>query len=153
MDPFIVRNMTYGIEDSLISTTGMIVGISAYGASKRDVLVSGSILVMVEALSMAFGAFLSEESFMRASGIPASDAWKYGTVMLLSYVLAGMIPLSPYAMSLKNPSAWATGLALVGLYALTYFTGRSHADAASLVAIGGAILGISIYVGLKLQHA
>jgi len=56
-----LRNFVFGVEDSLVSTVGLLSGIAAAGVAQKDILVSGVVLIFVEAFSMAVGSFLSEE--------------------------------------------------------------------------------------------
>ncbi len=57
-----VRNIIFGIEDSLVSTVGLLAGIAVGNASIHTILSTGVIYVFVEGFSMAVGSFLSEES-------------------------------------------------------------------------------------------
>lgn len=54
-----VRNITFGIADSLVSTVGLLSGIDIIGASHATVISTGLIYAFVEAFSMAVGSFLS----------------------------------------------------------------------------------------------
>jgi predicted membrane protein (TIGR00267 family) len=57
-----IREMIFGVEDGLVSTTGAVVGIAAGAQDARIVILSGVVLVIVEALSMAAGTHLSAKS-------------------------------------------------------------------------------------------
>ena len=99
-----LREIVFGLEDSLVSTLGAVTGIALSTGNQDFVILSGVILVTVEAASMSAGSYLSEESAedaRRAAGEKTSQkteaspfmaAW----VMALFYVLGGMIPLGPY---------------------------------------------------------
>ena len=57
-----LRNTVFGVEDSLVSTVGLLSGIAATGSvSKSFILLTGIVYISVEAFSMAVGSFLSEE--------------------------------------------------------------------------------------------
>lgn len=156
-DPFFVRNMVYGLEDSLISTTGLVVGVAASGASRKTILVTGGILVLVEALSMSFGAFVSEDAFIKMSNVEKSTSQilKYALVMFLSYVIAGLVPMLPFILSSPHPIFGSVVLALISLYTLGVYMSTDqktrHARAGILMSVGGAILGLSIGVGSYLR--
>ncbi|HTM68870.1 MAG TPA: VIT1/CCC1 transporter family protein [Candidatus Binatia bacterium] len=57
-----IRELIFGLEDSLVSTLGVVVGIGAGTQDARVVILSGVVLVVVEALSMAAGSFISSKS-------------------------------------------------------------------------------------------
>lgn len=60
-----IREIVFGLEDSLVSTIGVVAGIAAGTGNQKIVILSGSVLVVVEALSMAAGSFLSSQSHHR----------------------------------------------------------------------------------------
>jgi len=57
-----VRSVLFGIEDSLVSTTGLIAGVSVGGASKEVVILSGIVAIAIEAVSMGAGEYLSDDA-------------------------------------------------------------------------------------------
>ena len=57
-----VREMVFGLEDSFVSTLGALTGIAAGTGSRYVVIHSGLVLVVVEALSMSAGSYLSSKS-------------------------------------------------------------------------------------------
>lgn len=57
-----IRELIFGLEDSLVSTLGVVVGVGAGTRDARVVMLSGIVLVIVEALSMAAGSFVSSKS-------------------------------------------------------------------------------------------
>lgn len=57
-----IRELVFGLEDSLVSTLGVVVGVGAGTADAKVVMLSGVVLVIVEALSMAAGSFISSKS-------------------------------------------------------------------------------------------
>jgi vacuolar iron transporter family protein len=57
-----VREVVFGLEDSLVSTLGAVSGV-AVGSGEADVVIlTGVVLVFVEAVSMAAGSYLSSKS-------------------------------------------------------------------------------------------
>lgn len=94
-----LRNFVFGVEDSLVSTVGLLSGIVIGGAEKQTILLTGVVLIFVEAFSMAVGSFLSEysvESYVGKSGPSVGQAIANGAIMFFSYFLSGFIPLFPY---------------------------------------------------------
>lgn len=57
-----IREVILGLEDGLISTLGVIVGVAAGTGSSRIVILSGIVAVFAEALSMAAGTYLSHKT-------------------------------------------------------------------------------------------
>lgn len=57
-----IRELVFGLEDSLVSTLGVVIGVAAGTEDARVVLLTGVVLVVVEALSMAAGSYLSSKS-------------------------------------------------------------------------------------------
>ena len=50
------------MEDSLVSTVGLLSGVAVANVPMTTILLTGLILIFVEAISMAAGSFLSEYS-------------------------------------------------------------------------------------------
>ena len=102
-----MRELVFGLEDSLVSTLGTITGIAVGTQNTYVVILSGFVLIAAESTSMAAGSYLSSRS---AEG--AEDEWEKeqgrkkhhvknhpirgALVMWVSYVLGGFIPLAPY---------------------------------------------------------
>lgn len=59
---FYMREIVFGFEDSLVSTLGVVTGVAIGSRSQFIVLLTGSVLIVVEALSMAAGSYLSSKS-------------------------------------------------------------------------------------------
>lgn len=57
-----IREVVFGLEDGLVSTMGAVAGIAAGTESAHIVVLSGLVIVAVEALSMAAGSYLSNKS-------------------------------------------------------------------------------------------
>lgn len=57
-----VREVVFGLEDSLVSTLGTITGVAVGTHDVFVVLLTGVVLVFVEAVSMAAGSYLSSKS-------------------------------------------------------------------------------------------
>ncbi|MDQ5952333.1 MAG: vacuolar iron transporter family protein [Patescibacteria group bacterium] len=57
-----IREVVFGLEDSLVSTLGTVSGVAVGSGDKYVVVLSGVVLVFVEAVSMAAGSYLSSKS-------------------------------------------------------------------------------------------
>lgn len=94
-----IRNFIFGVEDSLVSTVGLLSGITVVGTDKSTIILTGVVLIFVEAFSMAVGSFLSEhsvEDYMKKKDVPSRYSVFGGTIMFFSYFVSGFIPLFPY---------------------------------------------------------
>jgi predicted membrane protein (TIGR00267 family) len=137
-----MREIVFGLEDSLVSTLGAVTGIAAGAGSTFVVILSGLVLISVEALSMAAGSYLSsksaaeaEEEVLKEEGkterkILKSHPIRSGVVMGVFYLLGGIVPIAPYfwlPVDLAyGPSILAAALCLFGLGAWSaHFAKRS----------------------------
>ncbi|MFH2062979.1 MAG: VIT1/CCC1 transporter family protein [bacterium] len=57
-----IRELVFGLEDGIVSTGGAVIGIAAGTGDWQVVILSGLVIVIVEALSMAAGTYLSGKS-------------------------------------------------------------------------------------------
>jgi VIT1/CCC1 family predicted Fe2+/Mn2+ transporter len=117
-----MRNFVFGVEDSLVSTVGLLSGIAVAGVPRRTLILTGIVLIFVEAFSMAVGSFLSEHSaaeYMDNSEMPAKTSMIGGIIMFFSYFISGFIPLLPYLIFSGYYALWISiVLALLSLFAL-----------------------------------
>jgi hypothetical protein len=152
-DPFFIRNLVYGLQDSFISTTGVLVGATYAGLSSVAVIKTGIILIIVEALSMGFGAFLSEESFTETEGhmkLTLGELIYYGTVMFLSYIAAGLLVMFPYLVNASNASTWCLVIAMISQFILISYVQKSKTRVYVSTAVAAAILSVTIIVSINL---
>ncbi len=127
------RNFIFGVEDSLVSTVGLLSGIAVAGMSRETIFITGVVLILVEALSMAAGSFLSEtsaEEYEHAGGSTNSSLFG-GLIMFVSYFVAGFVPLLPYVV-------------LPGLLSLPASIIFSLLALFLLGAVSGALSGVSV---------
>ncbi len=93
------RNFIFGVEDSLVSTVGLLSGIAMANVPRETIFLTGIVLIFAEAFSMAAGSFLSESSakdYIDGSDKPSKDNFFSGIIMFFSYFISGFIPLSSY---------------------------------------------------------
>src|SRR5271157_1703904 len=94
-----VRNIIFGVADSLVSTVGLLSGIDMSGTSRQIIIMTGIVYAFVEAFSMAIGSFLSEESaeeYEIKGEVSGVKAVLSGTTMFISFIIASFIPILPY---------------------------------------------------------
>lgn len=93
------KSLVFGAEDSLVSTLGVLFGVASANMSKRSILVTGLIIISVEAISMGVGSFLTETSAHEVNGVDNADKPSMdGLIMFTSYFLFGFVPLVPYIL-------------------------------------------------------
>ena len=152
-----LRNFIFGVEDSLVSTVGLLSGVAVAGTSAKIIILAGVVLIFVEAFSMGVGSLLSEnvarefkkggEVSMRRSVVPS-------LIMFLSYFVAGFIPLSPYIFFEVQIAFWLSiGLALTSLFILGIVSARVSNTGMirhgfEMLLIGGTAIGLGVIVGV-----
>jgi VIT1/CCC1 family predicted Fe2+/Mn2+ transporter len=149
-----VRNFMFGVEDSLVSTVGLLSGVAAAGLSKNEVFLTGIVLIFVEAFSMAVGSYLSEESEEEYMKDKKSLSLHVGLIMFFSYFAAGFIPLAPYLVfSVTAAFVISIFLSLLALFTLGLVSSRvlkdkhTYKHAIRMLIIGGLAIGVGIMVG------
>lgn len=152
-DPFFIRNLVYGLEDSLISTSGVLVGVTFAGLPITHIIVTGIVLIIVEAISMAYGALVSEESFLISSKkkYTTGQILVYSMTMFISYIVAGFAVLTPYLLNLKYNYMYTIGIAIALLFCIVYFIQRNIVKALIITSVGTIVLLISIQSGRLLE--
>lgn len=151
-----LRNFTFGVEDSLGSTVGLLSGVAAAGVPRSTIIVTGLILIFTEALSMGVGSFLSEQSveeFERRRNLPWGESVPGAITMFLSYLLAGLLPIAPYVVwSLPMALYSSVAAAVVGLVVLGALNAKiAHTSAVKQMArmglLGGSVAVAGVMVG------
>lgn len=150
------RNFVFGVEDSLVSTVGLLSGISIAGVANQTIIMTGVVLIFVEAISMGAGSFLSESSaelYEHQKDSALSRSYMDALVMFISYLVSGFIPLLPY-LFLSSSQAFLGSIAvsLVALLVLGIASARlSHTSTTKgvlrMVLVGGAAIAIGSIVG------
>jgi len=154
IDKEYLQSAMFGFNDALVSTTGVIVGVSTGTNNKEVVILAGVVTILVEALSMGAGQYSSSKS---AHQLDKIDAFKVplisGVIMFGSYFLAGLIPLLPILIfPMEYSRNVAIVAALIGLFVLGYFKGRivkvsPLKSALEILIIGGLATSVGIIVG------
>lgn len=135
-----IREIVFGLEDSLVSTLGTLTGIAIGSRSTFIVILSGFVLLAAEGMSMAAGSYLSSKYAFDAEQVLHADLdchiphaphpIRNAVVMGVCYFVGGFVPLVPYffltvpyALILSIPIT-AVVLFLVGVWSSS-FTRRS----------------------------
>ncbi|TXH06446.1 MAG: hypothetical protein E6R05_01675 [Candidatus Moraniibacteriota bacterium] len=155
-----LKNFLFGVEDSLVSTVGLLAGVAAANAGRTAIITTGLVLIVVEGFSMGIGSFLTEETTEEIAGVDGKDglALKGGLTMLFSYVFAGLLPLSPYIF-LESSTAMPVSVAisLLGLFSLGFGTAvyfkrpKPILRALKMFLLGGLAVIVGMVIG-KIFH-
>jgi len=153
------RNFIFGVEDSLVSTVGLLSGVAAAETPRATIITSGIVLIFVEAFSMGVGSFLSEETAQESSRKAFSrlSVAKAAVVMFVSYFVAGFIPLAPYVLTDSTNAEWLSigvtlfSLMALGAFSARWFKGNVVTKAIEMLILGGLATLIGIGVGSILK--
>lgn len=154
-----LRSILFGIEDSLVSTTGLVAGISIGADSKSIVLLAGFVGVAIEAVSMGAGEYLSDDAVkdLNRHRDERSNPLVSGLYMLVSYFVVGFIPIAPF-MFLESPYSLIVSVtsALISLFLLGYIKGTilktsRFRSGVKIFLVGGVATIIGLIVGVVLK--
>lgn len=155
--PLYFRNFIFGVEDSLVSTVGLLAGIAIGGVSREIIFLTGAVVILVEAFSMAAGSFLVESSMEEYTHKRDKNERPLagGVVMFFSYVIAGFVPLASYIIFVSDTTAlYMSALtSLLALFALGLVGGSlSHVKivrrGVRMVLVGGIAVAAGVAAGL-----
>jgi predicted membrane protein (TIGR00267 family) len=158
-----MREIVFGLEDSLVSTLGAVTGIAVGTGSQYIVILSGLVLIAAEATSMSAGSYLStkhareaEILFHERKGSKIHDEAPHpiraAVVMGAFYLVGGTVPLLPYfLLPVKQavlPAIVITAITLflVGVWAAS-FTQTSKLKSGiemTAVSLAAALIGYAI---------
>lgn len=120
-----VRELIYGANDGLITTFAVVAGVAGGGLSLPVVLIIGAANLFADGLSMGVGNYLSirsHESVLATQGLPEEEAspGRHATATFLAFVVAGAVPLLPYAIPGLpiDRLQWSVALTFLTLFAV-----------------------------------
>lgn len=155
------RNFIFGVEDSLVSTVGLLSGVAIANVPTKTILLTGIVLIFVEAFSMAVGSYLSEhsaEEYLEKRAVSSLQPFINSVIMFFSYFVSGFIPLMPYVV-LGSQAALPISItaSLVALFALgmvgAKISGmRLWRSGMRMCLIGGTAVLIGAIVGRSVQQ-
>ncbi|MBI4066229.1 VIT1/CCC1 transporter family protein [Candidatus Gottesmanbacteria bacterium] len=152
-----IRNFVFGVEDSLVSTVGLLSGIAVGGVTRSQIVLTGIILLLVEAFSMAVGSLLSEQSaeeYLRHKEVSMRPAATDSIIMFTSYFLAGLVTLIPYFImeaKVALPISIALSLSalfLLGVISATLFGINILRNGIRTLVIGGVAILVGVAASL-----
>ena len=150
-----LRSGLFGIQDGLVSTTGVVVGISAGIEHKAIIVLAALVAVTVEASSMAAGQYSSEKAVhqMDRTGKHTDSLILGALIMFFGYLSGGIVPIIPTIL-FDQPQARLIAIlaAFVGLFILGYAKGhivehKPLRSAIELLIIGALATAVGLVVG------
>lgn len=149
------RSIMFGLQDGLVSTAGVVAGISIGVSNPAIIILAGFVAVSVESSSMAAGQYSSEKAVhqLDKSGRHKDRLIIGALLMFFSYLLAGLIPISPFLIFLPEIARIISiSVTLAGLFAIGYFKGKivkykALRSAVETFVIGGLATAIGMTVG------
>lgn len=159
-----MREIVFGLEDSLVSTMGAITGIAVGTNNTYIVILSGLVILFAEGTSMSAGSYLStkhareaEVLFHERKGLEvheeASHPIRAAIVMGVFYLLGGVIPLAPYFFLPVNQAVipsiiiTASTLFLVGAWAASFTKTSKWKSGLEMTVVSLAAAGIGYVIG------
>lgn len=151
-----VRNFIFGVEDSLVSTVGLLSGVAVAGMERQSILLTGVVLIFVEAFSMGVGSYLSEQSaeeYVARRRVRGRFSIVASIIMFVSYFLAGFIPLLPYIFwpaaqaFVYSIAASLIGLAILGLAAGRVLKSNLWLSTIRMFFIGSLAIIVGVVIG------
>lgn len=153
-----IRNITFGVEDSLASTVGLLSGVASANVSKTTIIITGVILVFTEALSMGVGSFLTEESVVEYKHKRETNIIPAAIAMFVSYFIAGLLPIAPYIIFEMPYALWFSiaasliGLSILGICNALIAKTSLIRSARRMLLLGGSVAVAGLVVGDLLKQ-
>ena len=154
------RNFIFGYEDSLVSTVGLLAGVVSAGVGRKEIIISGIVLICVEAFSMSVDSFSFERAMEESSSgyvKKESSSVIASVIMLVSYVSCGFIPLIPYFIFDVNKAFWWSIVAsIISLFVLGLISAKILKinvvrSTLRMTIMGGMAIGLGVVVGLIMK--
>lgn len=150
-----LRSLMFGLQDGIVSTTGVVVGISTGVSDKAIIVLAALVAVMVEASSMAAGQYSSEKAVhqMDKTGKHTDNLYIGALIMFVAYLMGGSFSIVPI-IAFEQPIArfFAIGSAFVGLFLIGYLKGylvehKPLRSAVELFIIGSVATTVGVVIG------
>ena len=112
-----IRELIYGANDGIITTFAVVAGVSGRQLPERAILIIGTANLFADGVSMAVGAYQSiraHEAVLASSELPEEEAFpiRHAVMTFAAFVVAGVVPLLPYASGALKTDAFSMSLAL-----------------------------------------
>src|SRR3990167_1050647 len=150
-----LRSLMFGLQDGIVSTTGVVIGISTGVSNKEIIVLAALVAVTVEASSMAAGQYSSEKAVqqMDKSGRHNDSLHIGALIMFIAYLMGGAFSIVPILV-FDQPIAkiFAVASAFTGLFIIGYIKGylvehKPLRSAIELFIIGSIATTVGLIVG------
>ncbi|MDO8620850.1 MAG: VIT1/CCC1 transporter family protein [Candidatus Levybacteria bacterium] len=150
-----LRSLMFGLQDGIVSTTGVVVGVSTGISDKAIIVLVALVAVTVEASSMAAGQYSSEKAVhqMDKSGKHTDNLYIGALIMFIAYLIGGAFSVIP-TIIFNQPIARTIAIAsaFAGLFIIGYIKGhlvehKPLRSAIELFIIGSIATAVGIVVG------
>lgn len=150
-----LRSGMFGLQDGLVSTAGVVVGISTGVSDKSIIILASLVALSVEASSMAAGQYSSEKAVhqLDKTGRHTDSLTLGAIIMFFGYFLGGLVPVIPTIL-FSQPDARTISIicTFIGLFVLGYVKGhivetKPLRSAVELFIIGSIATGVGLAVG------
>ncbi|PIR79820.1 MAG: hypothetical protein COU25_03580 [Candidatus Levybacteria bacterium CG10_big_fil_rev_8_21_14_0_10_35_13] len=150
-----LRSLMFGLQDGIVSTTGVVIGISIGVNNKAIIVLAALVAVMVEASSMAAGQYSSEKAVhqMDKTGSHTDNLIVGALIMFIAYLLGGSFAIVPIIV-FDQPIARVLAIvsAFIGLFIIGYIKGylvehRPLRSAFELFIIGSVATTVGVVIG------
>lgn len=154
-----LRSLMFGLQDGIVSTTGVVVGISTGISSKPIIVLAALVAVMVEATSMAAGQYSSEKAVhqLDKTGKHTDSLFLGAVIMFFAYLMGGSFSIIP-TLLFRQPEARIIAImsSFAGLFFIGYLKGylvehKPLRSAIELFIIGSVATTIGLIVGFFLK--
>ena len=148
-----IRDLVYGANDGVITTFAVVSAVVGGSLSTRAVLVVGIANLFADGLSMGVGNYLSirsHESALAAESRPEEEAYpaRHGLATFGAFVLAGAVPLLPFAGAASATGGFPLSIVLTFLTLFVVGALRSTVTADRWWLAGAEMLGLGVLVAL-----
>lgn len=154
-----LRSLMFGLQDGIVSTTGVVVGISTGISNKEIIVLAALVAVMVEASSMGAGQYSSEKAVhqMDKTGKHTDNLYIGALIMFFAYLIGGSFSIIPIII-FDQPLARTLAIisAFIGLFIIGYLKGhlvehKPLRSAIELFIIGSIATTVGVIVGYFLK--
>jgi len=154
-----LRPLMFGLQDGIVSTTGVVVGISTGINNKEVIILAALVAVTVEASSMAVGQYSSEKAVhqMGKKEKHIDNLYTGALIMFVAYIVGGAFSIVP-TIIFNQPIARILAItsSFTGLFVIGYLKGylvkhKPLRSAIELLTIGSIATIIGVIVGYLLK--
>ncbi len=158
-----IKDLIYGANDGIITTFAVVASVVGAGLDAAVILIVGFASLVADGLSMAASDYLASKSERgvreargETGGMGAAEERPEvaAAFTFLAFVIAGSLPLLPYALVPGTPKLFlmagavaALSLVLIGAIRTMATGGSALRGAAEMLLVGGAAMTVAFFIG------